>query len=169
MNTDSVCGSDVIDRVKVGVADYAVAAGETTITTSGLGSCVGIALADPEAKVGGLAHVMLPEPTESARETKPAKAVPTAVEQLLAAVEEAGAKRDRIEAKLTGGSKMLEFSGIGDAVGERNVEQSRETLAEFDIELVAEDVGGDYGRSIELHPGEWTLTVKSAHEGVVEL
>lgn len=169
MNTDSVSGSDVRDRVKVGVADYAVATGDTKITTSGLGSCVGIALGDPDTKVAGLAHVMLPAPTESARESKPAKAVPTAVEQLLAAVEDGGADRDRIEAKLTGGSQMLEFSGVGEAVGKRNVEQSRETLASFDVELVAEDVGGDYGRSLELHPASWTLTVKSAHEEVVEL
>ena len=169
MNADSVSGRDGVDHVKVGVADYAVAHGDTRITTSGLGSCVGIALCDPEANVAGLAHVMLPLPTESGRQTNPAKAVPTAVDRLVAAVEEGGGDPGRLEAKLAGGSKMLEFSGVGDAVGERNVEQSRESLAAFDVDLVAEDVGGDYGRSLELHPGAWTLVVKSAHQGTVAL
>jgi chemotaxis protein CheD len=159
---------DTPDRVKVGVAEFAVATGDTLVTTSGLGSCVGVAVADPDAGVAGLAHVMLPEATGDDR-GKPAKSVEVGVERLLTALEAAGGDPDAVEAKLAGGSQMFDFSGVSEGVGERNVERSREALAERNVTVVAEDVGGSHGRSLELRPGTWTLTVTSAHEGVVEL
>ncbi|WP_368409399.1 chemotaxis protein CheD [Halorussus gelatinilyticus] len=159
---------DVPDRVRVGVADLAVATGETRVTTSGLGSCVGVAVADPESGVAGLAHVMLPDATGDDR-GKPAKSVEAGVERLLAELEAAGGDPERAEAKLAGGSKMFDFSGVSEGVGERNVERTRTALGERDVPIVAEDVGGDYGRSVELIPETWTLTVTSTHKGAEEL
>lgn len=155
------------DRVRVGVAEFAVARETTLLTSSGLGSCVAVAVADPTAAVAGLAHVMVPS-TDFDPE-KPAKAVPEGVRRLLAAVETAGADLDRVEAKLAGGSRMLDFSGVGDGVGQRNVESARESLDDRGVPVVAEDVGGSHGRSVKLHPRAWTLAVTSAHEGEVEL
>ena len=171
MTTDGLPIADGMpDRVKVGVAEFAVASGETLLTTSGLGSCVGVAVADPTAGVAGLAHVMLPElPEERADPARPAKAVGVGVERLLTAVESAGGDADAAEAKLAGGSQMFDFSGVSEGVGQRNVERARETLADEGVPVVGEDVGGTYGRSLELHPETWTLTVRSAHEEVVEL
>lgn len=159
---------DALDRVKVGVAELDVATGNTVLSTSGLGSCIGVAVADPTADVAGLAHVMLPEPTGDDRD-KPAKSVEVGIEALLSAVEANGGGPDGIEAKLAGGSQMFDFSGVGQAVGERNVERAREVLAARDVEIVAEDVGGSHGRSLELRPDTWTLTVSSAHDGVLKL
>ncbi|WP_132059372.1 chemotaxis protein CheD [Halorussus amylolyticus] len=168
MNTDGLPHSgDPPDRVRVGVAEFGVATGETRLTTSGLGSCVGVALADPDADVAGLAHAMLPSGDDD--RARPAKSVPQGVERLLAAVESAGADPDRIEAKIAGGSRMLDFSGVGEGVGDRNVAAARETLAECGVPVVAEDVGGSHGRSLSVCPRTWTLTVTSAHDGEVEL
>jgi chemotaxis protein CheD len=161
---------DATDRVKVGVAEFAVATGDTLITTSGLGSCVGVAVADPTTGVAGLAHVMLPKLPEGRTDpAKPAKSVGVGIERLLTAVETMGGDPDTAEAKLAGGSRMFDFSGVGEGVGERNVERTRETLADRGVPVVGEDVGGTYGRSLELCPETWTLTVTSAHEEVVEL
>ncbi|WP_368408889.1 chemotaxis protein CheD [Halorussus limi] len=156
------------ERVRVGVAELAVAAGDTVLTTSGLGSCVGVAVADPTAGVAGLAHVMLPEASGDDR-GKPAKSVEVGVERLLAELEAAGGDPERTEAKLAGGSQMFDFSGVSEGVGKRNVEQTRVALADRDVPVVAEDVGGDYGRSVELTPKTWTFRVKSTHEGVENL
>ncbi|PSP54429.1 chemotaxis protein CheD [Halobacteriales archaeon QS_1_67_19] len=159
--------TDGIDRVKVGVAELAVADGGQRVTTSGLGSCVGVALADPAAELAGLAHVMLPESTDADR--KPAKTVAGGIERLLADLEAAGGDPNRFEAKLAGGSEMFEFSGVGEGVGERNVARARAELVGRGVPIVAEDVGGSHGRSLELCPATWTLTVTSAHEGSEEL
>jgi chemotaxis protein CheD len=160
---------DGLEQVRVGVAELAVASGDTRVTTSGLGSCVGIALADPLADIAGLAHVMLPDPTFENEEAKPAKSTTRGVEKLVAALEDAGGNLDDFEAKIAGGSRMFDFSGISEGVGERNVERARETLADCDVPIVAEDVGGSHGRSLELVPETWTLTVTSAHQGVEDL
>lgn len=158
------------DRVRVGVAEFAVATDDTLLTTSGLGSCVGIAVADPAAGIAGLAHAMLPTDGGDGDDgDRPAKSVPSAVDRLLAGVEGAGADIGRLEAKLAGGSRMLDLSGVGQGVGERNIASARETLAAREVSVVAADVGGGHGRSIRVHPRTWTVTVSSAHEGEVEL
>jgi chemotaxis protein CheD len=170
MTTGRQPQTDAAGRVRVGVAELAVESGDTRLTTSGLGSCVGVALADPQAEVAGLAHVMLPELPEGREETdKPAKTVEKGVEGLLTGVEAAGGDPDHLEAKLAGGSRMLDFSGVGDGVGERNAARARDALADRGVSVVADDVGGSHGRSLELHPATWTLTVKSTHQGVSEL
>jgi chemotaxis protein CheD len=165
---DTSPNEDASGRVRVGVAELAVATGDTRLTTSGLGSCVGVAVADPPAGIAGLAHVMLPEPA-SGSETKPAKSMARGVEGLVEAVEDAGGRLDRLEAKIAGGSRMFDFSGVSEGVGERNVESAREALADRDVPILAEDVGGNHGRSLELIPETWTLTVTSAHQGVEDL
>ena len=48
------------DLIKVGMADYKVGAAPSTLISYGLGSCIGLSLYDPQAKVGGLLHYMLP-------------------------------------------------------------------------------------------------------------
>nr|WP_309221762.1 hypothetical protein [Halorussus sp. MSC15.2] len=74
-----------------------------------------------------------------------------------------------MEAKIAGGSQMFDFSGVSEGVGERNVERTREALADRGVSVVAEDVGGGHGRSLELVPDTWTLRVTSAHRGVEDL
>ncbi len=174
-------------RVKVGLAELNVRSDGTTLVTSGLGSCVGIALYDPEAGVLGLAHAMLPsvenapsddcterERTDQAAATASpdggrcrdsAKYVDTAVPALLEAMEEAGGRRRRIRGKLAGGSTMFEFNAHDESIGTRNVTAARRALSRLGIELVAEDVGGSHGRSLELHGPDGELHVRSADRG----
>ena len=161
---------DASDRVRVGVAEFAVATGDTLLATSGLGSCVGVALADPERNVAGLAHVMLPsEPAEGSESSKPAKFVERGVERLLASVEDADGSVGSVEAKLAGGSRMFDFSGVSEAVGQRNVDAAQAALSDRGVPVVAEDVGGSHGRSLVVDPASWTLTVTSTHDGEVVL
>jgi chemotaxis protein CheD len=173
------------DRVKVGIAELAVRTDGTTLVTSGLGSCVGIALFEPRAGVHGLAHAMLPvaadgpeqdctgpdDPTgvpastDGGRCQESAKYVDTAIPTLVAQMEESGARHSRIRAKLAGGSTMFEFDSADETIGQRNVAEVRRTLDRFGIDLVVEDVGGGHGRSLELRGADGELAVRSAKEG----
>lgn len=161
----SQTGSDTPDqpeRLKVGIAEYEVTADGAELTTSGLGSCIGVALYDDQSGVAGLAHVMLPVAEEMA-DGKPAKFADTGTELLLNEMQSNGADLDNIEAKIAGGSGMLDFSEGGSSIGDRNVDSVKETLEKHDIPLVAEDVGGDYGRSLRVEPETGDLVVKSAN------
>jgi len=150
------------DVKKVGIAEYEVTTDGAVLTTSGLGSCIGVALYDESADVAGLVHVMLPEAANN--EGSDAKFADTGIEVLVEAMEDAGASRSRITAKVAGGSDMLDFSQNGSSIGSRNFETVKETLSDFSIPIEGEDVGGDHGRSLKLKATTGELIVKSASQ-----
>jgi chemotaxis protein CheD len=156
------------ERVKVGIAEYEVTTDGAVLTTSGLGSCIGIALYDTETGAAGLVHVMLPSADEM-EDGNAAKFADTGTELLIEEMEDVGADTARIEAKIAGGSDMLDFSDSGSGIGDRNVAKVRETLEEYGIPIVGEDVGGDHGRSLRLESKTGDLVVKSANTGNTRL
>lgn len=160
-------------QVTVSVADLAIATGsDAVLQTVGLGSCVAIVLHDAAARVGGLAHVLLPALSQTRDRTNPAKSVETAVPALIAAMRAAGAGDPRrFTARLVGGASMFGslLSGGGINVGERNVVAARDALEALGIPIVGEDVGGDHGRSVRLHVDTGRVQVRSLRKGDREL
>lgn len=136
--------------IKVGMADLNVCVSPDSITTLGLGSCVGIAIRDPVTKIGGLAHVMLPDSTTIRNNTNIPKFADTGIEELVKRVVARGANRGRLVAKIAGGAQMFAFQTKNDMVrvGERNVEASKRKLAQMKIPVVAQDTGKNYGRTV---------------------
>lgn len=149
--------------IKVGMADLNVCKNPDIITTLGLGSCIGIALYDPVTKIGGLAQIMLPDSTKMRNNSNIAKFADTGIEELLKRVIKEGASKTRLVAKIAGGAKMFEVSGLSDIgnVGQRNAEASKAKLKELGIRLVAEDTGLNYGRTVELHCDTGEYYIKS--------
>ena len=140
------------DVIKVGMADLNIAKAPNSLTTLGLGSCIGLTLYDPVAKIGGMVHYMLPDSTKLKNNENIAKFGDTGIKELLRRVIAAGAVQRRIVAKIAGGARMFEVSGlssVGD-VGDRNAEQAKAILKELKIPLVAEDTGLNYGRTVIL-------------------
>jgi chemotaxis protein CheD len=158
-------------EIRVKVADYAVANSGTLLVTVGLGSCVAIALHDPDARVGGLAHVLLPSTGMSQDRGNRAKFPSTAVPLLCERMQALGARTGRIRAKIVGGASMFTslLSATGLQIGERNVVATRAALEHAGIPIVAQDVGGDYGRSVYFDLRDGRLTVKSLRAGHVVL
>lgn len=158
--------------IKVGMADLNIAAEGAIIRTTGLGSCVGLTLYDPVANIAGMAHVMLPS-SSIARESafNAAKYADTAIPLLIEQMEAAGAVVKRIAAKMAGGAQMFAFSGQSDSmrIGPRNVESCLEMLARNSIPVKAQDVGGNYGRTIEIDSSNGILTIRSVQLGIKEI
>jgi len=157
-------------RISVRIADLAVAGGESVLVTNGLGSCVAIVLYEREAKVGALAHILLPNEVLSAA-TEPAgkcasSAVPAMVERMRA-LNGTG----EIEARLVGGASMFAPLLIPGALslGARNIVAARAALAAADISVVGEDVGGDHGRSVTFDVKTGRVFVRSVAKGDVHL
>ncbi|MGQ3412393.1 chemotaxis protein CheD [Natrinema versiforme] len=158
--------------VQVGISELVVSDGDDTLKSYGLGSCLAIALYDPNTGIGGLAHVMLPDGDDADNsDRKPGKYADTAIRALLRRMVERGANYTAVEAKMAGGSDMFEFESFGDGVGQRNIVAAKAELEKLGVPLEAEDVGGEYGRTVEFTPGTGILTVKTSDgdNGVTEL
>jgi len=158
--------------IKVGMADLNVATGGAVLKTTGLGSCVGVALFDAVKKVAGMAHIMLPS-SEIAREGQlnVAKYADTAIPELIRRMQSIGADPGRMTAKLAGGAQMFAFAGSGDSmrIGPRNVESTKQALELARIPIIAEDTGANYGRTVEFDSGTGILIIRSVQYGVKEI
>ena len=155
------------ELIKVGMADLKAGKSPDSIISYGLGSCVGIALYDPQTKVGGLAHIMLPDSTQARATDNTAKFADTALPVLLDQVLALGGSRNRLTAKIAGGSQMFSFAQATDVmrIGDRNAEAVKAVLKSLSIRLVAEDVGGNYGRTVELLLDSGIFVIKSVNKG----
>ncbi|MCI5741954.1 MAG: chemotaxis protein CheD [Lachnospiraceae bacterium] len=149
--------------IKVGMADLNIGKSPDVITTIGLGSCIGIAVYDSVTKIGGLAHIMLPDSTRMKNNSNVAKFADTGIEELIKKMTEAGASKTRMVAKIAGGARMFEVSGLSDVgnIGAKNAEASKKKLKELGIRLIAEDTGLNYGRTVELNCANGDFLIKS--------
>lgn len=149
--------------IKVGMADLAVCVSPDSVTTLGLGSCVGIALRDPTTKIGGLAHIMLPDSTQIRNNSNIPKFADTGIEELVNQMVKQGAKRGNLVAKIAGGAQMFAFSSSNSLVriGEQNVEASKKKLKELGIPILSEDTGANYGRTVIFYPETGEFVIKS--------
>ncbi|MBP3475545.1 MAG: chemotaxis protein CheD [Lachnospiraceae bacterium] len=149
--------------IKVGMADLNICVSPDSITTLGLGSCVGIALRDPVTKIGGLAHIMLPDSTAIRNNSNIPKFADTGIEELVKRVVAKGANRGRLVAKIAGGAQMFAFQSKNEMVrvGERNVEATKKKLAQLKIPILAEDTGKDYGRTVIFYPETGNFVIRA--------
>ena len=151
------------DMIRVGMADLNICKAPDSITTLGLGSCVGIVLYDKRNKIAGLAHVMLPDSTQIRNNTNLAKFADTGNDQLINELKTAGADIKSLTAKIAGGAQMFSFTGSSDLtkVGDRNVEATIQKLQTLKIPILASDTGKNYGRTIVFSPETGMLQIKA--------
>lgn len=156
------------NMIKVGMADLKLCKAPDAVTTLGLGSCVGIAIRDPITKIGGLAHIMLPDSTQFSGAVNIPKYADTGAKELVRIIVEAGGNRSRLVAKIAGGAQMFQFQSKSDmtAVGQRNVEAVKKVLAELKIRILAEDTGLNFGRTVEFYPETGDYIIKAVGKGV---
>ena len=138
-----------MEKQTIGIADMKLARNQGTLITYALGSCIGICLWDPLLKIGALVHIMLPINMEKNR-TSPFKYADTGIRLTLTKMEQMGAKRTRIVAKIAGGAKMFNVPGNGSLgnIGQRNIESVHQVLRLEGIRLLKEDVGGSAARTL---------------------
>lgn len=157
--------------IKVGMADLNICKSPDGLTTLGLGSCVGIALRDPITKVGGLAHIMLPDSTAIKDNTNIPKFADTGIVELVKRIVFAGGSKSRLVAKIAGGAQMFAFQNKSSLikVGEKNVMAVKKKLEELNIPILAEDTGENYGRTVIFYPetGDFVIRAVGKTEKVI--
>lgn len=151
-------------QVRVGIGEMAVTREPAEqIVTYALGSCLGITLHDPLARVGGMLHAMLPQSTldpEKAR-TSPARFVDTGVPALFRACYALGASKERLVLKVAGGASMQDAGADSFEIGRRNLLMLRQLLWKNGVLIRGQDVGGDVSRTLVLDVASGATTVRS--------
>jgi len=148
----------------VGIGELQISKEESTFHCIGLGSCIAACIVDPEAKVSGVAHFMLPMAFENGLGDRPAKFVDTGLPHFIDQIEKAGGSRSRLKAALVGGAQVLHGKTVSSTMefGARNAQALRELLASFEIPIVATDLGGNQGRSMTYDSRSGNITVRTA-------
>ena len=159
------------ELIRVGMADYKVGRAPASLISYGLGSCVGVTLYDSSMKVGGLLHIMLPDSTQARSNENPAKFADTGIPLMLNEIIALGAVRSRVVAKIAGGSQMFKFANATDImrVGERNAQAVKVVLKDLNIRIIADDTGGNYGRTVELQLETGVYRIKTIDKGEKEI
>jgi len=147
----------------VKVADWAAERGDGVLVTLGLGSCVAIMLYDPQAKIGAMAHVLLPSTSLARDITNRAKFPETAVPLLIERLKALGADPRRLVAKLAGGARMFGQLVTPGTIqmGDRNILASRNALRAATIPIIREAVGGERGRTVRFHIKDGRVEIRS--------
>ncbi|MDU4959883.1 MAG: chemotaxis protein CheD [Sporomusaceae bacterium] len=159
------------ELIKVGMADYKTGRAPASLITYGLGSCIGIAVYDTMTKIGGLAHIMLPDSKQARSAENPAKFADTAIPLMIDELVKLGASKIRMRAKIAGGAQMFTFSNMTDImrIGERNAESVRSVLRSLDIAVIADETGGNFGRTVELKLDSGMFRIKTIDKGEKEI
>lgn len=154
----------------VGVADMKISSQPgDLIVTHALGSCLGVAVHDPAANVGGMLHVMLPQASlnPDKAQANPFMFVDTALPAFFNALWAAGAVKGRTAVVVAGGSNLNGGETDRFAIGKRNYMTLRKMLWRNGIMIAAEDVGGSVPRTLYLEIGSgraWFATGGQEHE-----
>ncbi len=154
------------------MGEFAIGPENMTLVTYGLGSCVGVTIYDPEKKLGGLAHVMLPTAEVSkSKDIKKGKYADTAIREMISQLIMAGGDIINFQAKIFGGAKMFSFETEkeGMDIGKRNIAAVKDELKKQRIPLLGEMVGEDYGRTIEFEVSSGKVKVISINKPIVIL
>ncbi len=131
-----------------------------------LGSCIGLVLYDRKCKVGGLAHVVLPE--SRGKTDRPGKFVDTAIPTLMRDMKELAGDAIEPTARIVGGANMF-ATKVVETVGKQNIEASERVLEAFRIPIVGRHCGGDQGRRISLDTATGLIIIEVVGSDPIEL
>lgn len=158
-------------RITIGIADMKVSADlSDTLTTYCLGSCIGLSLYDPVAKVGGILHYMLPDDSINPLkgEKNPYMFGSTGIPRLFKACYQLGAEKKRLIVKVAGGAKVMNENGMFN-IGKRNYAFLRKMLWKNNVMIDAENIGGNNNRTMYLRLSDGQVMVKLSREEMVVL
>ena len=155
-------------RIVVGVGDMAVSADPATeLITYALGSCIGVTVYDPVAKVGGMLHFMLPLAGESANKaSRPSMYGDSGIPLLFKSVYSLGAVKERLIVCAAGGAEILDDEGCF-RVGSRNRTLLRKIFWQNSVLISAEDTGGHTSRTLMLNLSDGRVQIRSQGVGSV--
>jgi chemotaxis protein CheD len=154
-------------NIIVGVADCQLSDdSQNVLTTCALGSCIGIAIYDPVAKVGGILHFMLPESSKNALDAgkSPYMFADTGIPLLFQEAYKKGADKKRLRVRVAGGARLLDENGVFN-IGQRNCLAMRKVFWKGGVMVHGEETGGKVARTMRLEMESGRVCLQSPDQG----
>ena len=155
----------------VGISDLKVSSNPTDVLiTYALGSCLGVAVFDPKARVGGLLHFMLPDSSldTTKAKTTPAMFADTGITLLFKSCYAIGAEKKRMIVKVAGGASILDDTNYF-RIGQKNITALRKIFWRNNVLIDAEDTGDNFNRTVRLEIASGRCILKSSNGTVKDL
>ena len=139
--------------------------------THALGSCIAVCLWDPQTKVGGMLHFLLPEAKVNPEraQKQPGTFADTGIPLLFQTAYRHGADKKRCRVKLLGGASIANSGGGGLDVGKRNAMMAKRLLWQNGVMVCGEAIGGNESRTVSLAVADGRLQVTCGREVIQEL
>ena len=158
-------------NIIIGVSDLKVSNDlESTLITYSLGSCIGITVYDPVARVGGMLHFMLPDSKldETKSRKNPYMFADTGIPPLFKNAYNLGAKKQRMKVIVVGGAQIHDQNGFFN-IGKRNYMAVRKILWKNNVMIDYEDAGGNFNRTLRLAIKTGQAWIKTPGQGLMEI
>lgn len=155
------------NNIKIGMADYKIGTQSDILITLGLGSCIGIVIYDDTKNIAGMAHIMLPSSSEIKNNSNKLKFADTCLDLMMEELTAKKVNKRSLKAKIAGGAQMFSVSLNSQSlnIGSRNAAAVKEKLKSLGIPIIAEDILGNYGRTIKFSCDTNQLHIKSIGKG----
>lgn len=129
-----------------------------------LGSCVAVCLFDPEKKIGGINHYMLPFWNGNGLASP--KYGNIAIKKLIEKLNSFGCRTEDLQAKIFGGGEVVKTENNLFKIGERNIEIALNLLKESKIKVIGKSVGGTQGRKIRFNTQTGVVMMKLIQKSI---
>lgn len=135
---------------------------EQLLITYALGSCLGVSVYDPVARVGGLLHAMLPkaDADEQKAVERPGLYVASGIPALFRACYSAGGRKDRLIVRIAGAGRITGAEQDHFEIGKRNLLMARQLFWHNNVFVRGQDVGGTESRTMSLHLGSGEVVIR---------
>lgn len=159
-----------MNELKIEIGTYKVASNSLLIAY-GLGSCVAVFIYDKVKKIGAMGHILLPGRCNEDKITNPLKYSDNIIENMIKDLVQLGSNKNNLIAKLAGGAHMFQFlmTPEKEPIGIKNIQTAKIKLKEEGISILAEDVGGNYGRTVIANTKTGILTIKTINFGTKDI
>jgi CheD, stimulates methylation of MCP proteins len=159
-----------MNRIIVGISDLKVSGNiDDVLITHALGSCIGVVVYDPEVRVGGLLHFMLPDSSLALNKAKvnPAMFADTGIPFLFKSCYRLGSEKKRMIVKITGGAKIMDDANYF-RIGQKNITALRKIFWKNNVLIDKEDTGKSHNRTVQLEISTSKVVIRTS-DGLKEL
>ncbi len=154
----------IINKQHVPSGSFFIAKKQPMILQAFLGTCVGVAISSEDAGMGGIIHLLLPEPVSSSAVDHPEKYASTGLPLFLEALEAAGVNLETARACIAGGALVgpIDNQDLDLDIGGRTTEIVEQILADKKIPVTKSETGGFFSCSLNLNLGNFTCSIEPA-------